>query len=133
MPESSAKRVTSAIPALRKSLETEHGCDSMQLDYELKLVLFLSAMIDGGLNAAEKSFCTELAAALGWSAAHERLLDGKILAQPSYDSAALRFGSGGGDQGRRAHCESGSGEGKLPEHVSYSRFWPVGGLWARRR
>ena len=92
MPDSPAQRVARPIPALRKSMETEHGCDAMQLDYELKLVLFLSSMIDGGMNAAEKSFCAELARVLEWSAAHERLLDGKILAQPSYDSAALRFG-----------------------------------------
>ena len=48
MPDSPAQRVARPIPALRKSLETEHGCDAMQLDYELKLVLFLSSMIDGG-------------------------------------------------------------------------------------
>lgn len=92
MPESLAKRALQGVAATRKPLETEHGCEPMQLDYELKLVLFLAAMIDGGMNAAEKAFASELAAHLEWSAAHERLLDGRILAQPGYDLEALRFG-----------------------------------------
>lgn len=64
----------------------------MQLDYELKLVLFLTARIDGETNNAEKNFTAAVGKNLGWSAAHERLLESRVLAQPSYDLSALKFG-----------------------------------------
>ena len=92
MPENLVTRATREISALKKSLITEHGCDAFQLDYEIKLVLFLTARIDGETNHAEKQFSSEVAQKIEWSAAHERLLESRVLAQPSYDLSHLRFG-----------------------------------------
>ena len=61
MINSLADRSCASVPTLRKSLVTEHGCEAMELDYELKLVLFLTARIDGETNHAEKEFATAVA------------------------------------------------------------------------
>lgn len=87
-----ADRSCAGVPALRKSLASEHGCEAMELDYELRLILFLTARIDGETNHAEKEFAAAVARKIEWSAAHERLLEARVLAQPGYDLAALRFG-----------------------------------------
>ena len=92
MINSLADRSCASVPALRKSLVAEHGCEAMELDYELKLVLFLTARIDGETNHAEKEFATAVARKIEWSAAHERLLEARVFAQPNYDLSALRFG-----------------------------------------
>ena len=92
MINSLADRSCTSVPALRKSLVAEHGCEVMELDYELKLVLFLTARIDGETNHAEKEFATAVARKIEWSAAHERLLEARVFAQPNYDLSALRFG-----------------------------------------
>lgn len=87
-----ADLASSGIPALRKTLLAEHGCEALELDYELKLVLFLTARIDGETNHAEKEFAAAVGRKIEWSAAHERLLEARVLAQPGYDLSALRFG-----------------------------------------
>jgi stage V sporulation protein K len=92
MIDSLAQRSSAGVTALRKSLVAEHGCEALELDYELKLVLFLTARIDGLTNHAEQEFATALARHVEWGAAHERLLEARIYAQPSYDLSALRFG-----------------------------------------
>ncbi len=92
MIDSLADRSSAGVPALRKSLVTEHGCEALELDYELKLVLFLTARIDGEMNHAEKEFGAAVARKIEWSAAHERLLEARVFAQPNYDLSALRFG-----------------------------------------
>jgi AAA+ superfamily predicted ATPase len=92
MIESLADQSCAGVPALRKSLIAEYGCEALQLDYELKLVLFLTARIDGDTNHAEKEFASFVARKLEWSAAHDRLLEARVFAQPSYDLSALRFG-----------------------------------------
>ncbi len=92
MIDSLADRSSAGVPALRKSLVTEHGCEALELDYELKLVLFLTARIDGETNHAEKEFGAAVASKIEWSAAHERLLEARVFAQPNYDLSALRFG-----------------------------------------
>ncbi|MEO5712884.1 MAG: AAA family ATPase [Luteolibacter sp.] len=92
MPEALAERASRGVSAVRKSLIAEQGCEALQLDYELKLVLFLTGRIDGELNPAEKQFTSEVGRRFEWSAAHDRLLEARVLAQPSYDLSALRFG-----------------------------------------
>lgn len=92
-PESVAERASRGVAAVRKTLVAEQGCEALELDYELKLVLFLTARIDGEVNPAEKQYTAAVAKQLEWSAAHERLLEGRVLAQPGYDLAALRFGA----------------------------------------
>ena len=77
---------------MKKSLIAEHGCEALELDYEIKLVLFLTARIDGETNHAEKQFAADVGRKIDWSAAHDRLLEARVLAQPSYDLSALRFG-----------------------------------------
>lgn len=72
---------------------SEHGCEAMELDYELKLVLFLTARIDGETNHAEKQYSAAVGRNVEWSSAHDLLLESRVLAQPGYDLAALRFGS----------------------------------------
>ena len=92
MTDSLADRSCAGVPTLKKSLAAEHGCDALELDYELKLVLFLTARIDGATNHAEKEFTAAVARKIDWSATHERLLEARVLAQPNYDLSALRFG-----------------------------------------
>jgi len=92
MLEPLADRSCRAVLAVRKALIAEQGCEALELDYELNLVLFLTARIDGEINYAEKDFTAEVGRKLEWSAAHDRLLEARVLAQPSYDLAALRFG-----------------------------------------
>ncbi len=92
MPEILAERASRGVAAVRKSLIAEQGCEALELDYELKLVLFLTARIDGETNHAEKQFTASVGRKIEWSAAHDRLLEARVLAQPSYDLSALRFG-----------------------------------------
>lgn len=92
MIDSLAERSCAGVPALRRSLAVESGCEVLELDYELKLVLFLTARIDGETNHAEKEFAAAVARKIEWSAAHERLLEARVFAQPGYDLSALRFG-----------------------------------------
>jgi stage V sporulation protein K len=92
MPEPLADRSCRAVLAVRKALIAEQSCEALELDYELKLVLFLTARIDGEINYAEKDFTAAVGRKLEWSAAHDRLLEARVLAQPSYDLTALRFG-----------------------------------------
>ncbi|HEX8372547.1 MAG TPA: AAA family ATPase, partial [Chthoniobacterales bacterium] len=92
MSELLANRACRQVPAVKKTLISEHGCEALELDYELKLILFLTARIDGETNYAEKQYATAVGQHLDWSAAHDRLLEGRVLAQPSYDLAALKFG-----------------------------------------
>ena len=92
MTESLADRSCAGVSALRKSLVAQHGCEAMELDYELKLVLFLTARIDADTNHLENEFAAAVARKIDWSPAHDRLLDARVFAQPSYDLSALRFG-----------------------------------------
>ena len=92
MPEPLADRASRGVSAVRKTLIAEQGCEALELDYELKLVLFLTARIDGETNLAEKQYAAEVGRKIEWSAAHDRLLEARVLAQPSYDLSALRFG-----------------------------------------
>lgn len=92
MSEILAQRACRNVLAIRKSLISEHGCEALQLDYELKLALFLTARIDGEVNHAENQYALAVRHTLEWSAAHDRLLESRVLAQPNYDLASLRFG-----------------------------------------
>src|SRR6187431_2738688 len=87
-----ADRSCAGVPAVRKTLVAEHGCEGLELDYELKLVIFLTARIDGETNHAEKEFAAAVARKVEWFAAHDRLLEARVLAQPGYDLSALKFG-----------------------------------------
>lgn len=92
MSEILADRACRGIPATKRSLVAEQGCEALELDYELKLVLFLTARIDGEINHAENQYAAAVGRKIEWSAAHDRLLEARVLAQPSYDLAAMRFG-----------------------------------------
>jgi stage V sporulation protein K len=92
MPEDLADRAARGVSSVKKSLIAEHGCEALELDYEIKLVLFLTARIDGETNHAEKQFAAAVGRKIEWSTAHDRLLEARVLAQPSYDLSALRFG-----------------------------------------
>ena len=92
MPEPLAERASRGVSSVKKSLIVEHGCEALELDYEIKLVLFLTARIDGETNHAEKQYAADVGRKIDWSAAHDRLLEARVLAQPSYDLSALRFG-----------------------------------------
>ncbi len=92
MPEALADRAARGVSSVKRSLIAEHGCEALELDYEIKLVLFLTARIDGETNHAEKQFAAAVGRKIEWSAAHDRLLEARVLAQPSYDLSALRFG-----------------------------------------
>jgi stage V sporulation protein K len=92
MPAPLAERASRGISTVKKLLIAEQGCEALELDYELKLVLFLTARIDGETNHAEKHYAADVGRIVEWSAAQDRLLEARVLAQPSYDLSALRFG-----------------------------------------
>ncbi len=92
MPAPLAERSSRGICTVKKSLIAGQGCEALELDYELKLVLFLTARIDGETNHAEKQYASDVGRILDWSAAQDRMLEARVLAQPSYDLSALRFG-----------------------------------------
>jgi len=92
IPLSIAERAARGLREIRATLVSKEGCEALELDYELKLLLFLTARIDGETNHAEKQFVDAIGRRLEWSGAHERLLEGRVLAQPGYDLSALRFG-----------------------------------------
>ncbi|QQL45679.1 AAA family ATPase [Sulfuriroseicoccus oceanibius] len=92
MPETLAYRCTQGAAELMHGLVASEGIAPLDLDYELWFVVFLSSRIDGGLSEREKRYARAVAAQLGWSSAHEHLLDGRIMSQPSYDLSAVRYG-----------------------------------------
>ncbi len=92
MPAPLAERASRGLAEARNTIVAQSGSETLELDYEVKLVLFLTARIDGETNHAENGFAGQIGKKLEWSAAHERLLEGRVLAQPGYDLAALRFG-----------------------------------------
>lgn len=75
-----------------QKLAQDEGIAPFDLDYELRLILFLTTRIDGHLNESEKRYARAVGRNLDWSVSHEHLLDGRIMAQPSYDLEAIRFG-----------------------------------------
>lgn len=92
MPESLAYRCIQGAGVVMQKLVHEDGVAPFDLDYELRLVLFLTSRIDGHLNENEKHYARAVGQNLNWSVSHENLLDGKIMAQPSYDLAEIRYG-----------------------------------------
>lgn len=92
MPESIAYRCSQGVSAEIKRLSKEEGVATFDLDYELRLILFLSTRIDGHLNNDEKLYSRAVGRNLDWSVAHESLLDGRVMAQPSYELSAIQYG-----------------------------------------
>ena len=80
---------------LHRSLASE-----FDIDYEMRLVLFLAAYIDGSVGAWERRFAAKAAEALEWSPMYHDLLVGKIEKQPSYQLGSLRLATQHQDFGR---------------------------------
>lgn len=68
------------------------GYSEFEIDFELRFLLFLTALIDGDSNASERVFMREAKACLGWSDFHERLLTDRIGNLPGYDLDVLVAG-----------------------------------------
>ena len=86
-----AARSLEKFQATKKDLIRQHGCSDFEIDFELRLALFLSVLIDGQENASERAFLQGVRSFLGWSPLYESLLTSRIDGLPSYDLAQLRL------------------------------------------
>lgn len=77
--------------AVKKELCARHSHSDFEMDYELRLALFLTAFIDGAPRIDEKNFIQHASRFLDWSSTYESLLLSKIEKQPGYDLDQLRI------------------------------------------
>lgn len=80
-----AKEVLAEYASIKQKALASGGYSDFQIDFELRLALFLTALIDGDTNASERAFIKAVNQCLGWSDFHDRLLTDRIAALPSYD------------------------------------------------
>lgn len=78
------------IKTVKRDLDSKSPVSEFDIDYEIRLVLFLSANIDGRMDQDEIRFTRDVARYMGWSHLHESLLQGKIDKLPSYRLEDLR-------------------------------------------
>jgi hypothetical protein len=76
---------------LRATLEAESKVARFELDFEIEFLIFLCSRFDGDVGASERRFHEQVAAELGWSGAHRRLLASRVEALSSYDLDVLRI------------------------------------------
>lgn len=91
-PESIAREVLASYPRVKKDALAEGGHSDFQIDFELRFLLFLTALIDGDTNACERAFMRSAKECLNWSDFHERLLTERIGNLPGYDLDVLVAG-----------------------------------------
>jgi stage V sporulation protein K len=84
-PDSLAHQALKDYRALRTEAVRARHLSDFELDFELRLLLFLTALIDGQENPTEKEFQAATARLLGWSSMYDGLLLNRIHSLPSYD------------------------------------------------
>lgn len=89
-PERLAQLALDGFTAERSKLVERENVAAFELDFELRFVLFLSALIDGEVNASERAFQRSVARTLDWSEVYRGLLDSRIQQLPHYDLSQLR-------------------------------------------
>ena len=82
--------------AARRQLEQSLASE-FEVDYEIRMALFLTANIDGLAEWREKAFLSEVGRQLEWSSLYQNLLQTKIEKQPSYTLDALKLTRGNGE------------------------------------
>ncbi len=78
------------IQSVKQDLQSKNLVSEFDVDYEIRLILFLSAHIDGHIKTDEVQFIREIAQSMQWSHLYESLLQGKIDKQPSYQLEDIR-------------------------------------------
>lgn len=69
------------------------GASSFDVDYELRLMLFVASIIDGNAaGRAQNKFMRDVGRYMGWSLFYEELLQGKIDKQSAYTLEQFRLG-----------------------------------------
>lgn len=79
------------IGSIKRSLEKKSLVSDFDIDYEIRLILFLTAHIDGPVTGSERRFIEQVGRALDWSHMYHGLLVGKIEKQPSYQLESIRI------------------------------------------
>jgi stage V sporulation protein K len=71
---------------------TKKGITSFDIDYELRLMVFVSSLIDGSpVTTGQDTFQRLVRQHMGWSFFYQQLLQGKIDKQTSYDMGQFRI------------------------------------------
>ncbi|MFT4640252.1 MAG: stage V sporulation protein K [Verrucomicrobiales bacterium] len=73
----------------RTAVVRERAYSDFEIDFELRLLFFLTTHIDGDEASEETAFLTEGARSLGWSTMYETLLLNRIHGLPIYDLEQL--------------------------------------------
>ncbi len=73
----------------RTAVVRERAYSEFEIDFELRLLLFLTMHIDGDAASEETAFLAEGARSLGWSTMYETLLVNRIHGLPNYDLEQL--------------------------------------------
>tara|TARA_B110000305_G_C19417497_1_gene628845 strand:- start:523 stop:1848 length:1326 start_codon:yes stop_codon:yes gene_type:complete len=77
---------------LKAKVSQRYLTSEFDVDYELRLVLFVSGHMNLGHGDVERSFIKAVATALGWSSMYESLLQNRIDKQPAYQLEDYRIG-----------------------------------------
>ena len=82
------------IDAIKRELQRRDLVSEFEIDYEIRMVLFLAAHIDGAVSAAEARLSEAVARRMDWSPMYRNLLQAKIEKQPTYSLENLKIGAG---------------------------------------
>lgn len=80
------------IDATKRELQRQGLVSEFEIDYEIRMILFLVAHIDGEVSAAESRLAEAVAERMNWSPMYRNLLQAKIEKQPTYSLENLRIG-----------------------------------------
>ncbi len=78
------------IKSVKRELQSKNLVSEFDIDYEIRLILFLAAHIDGHIKTDEVQFIREASQIQEWSHLYESLLQGKIDKQSSYQLEDIR-------------------------------------------
>ena len=82
------------IDPVKRELQRRDLVSEFEIDYEIRMVLFLVAHIDGEVSAAESRLSEAVARRMDWSPMYRNLLQAKIEKQPTYSLENLKIGAG---------------------------------------
>lgn len=85
---------------LRRELMRARQYSEFEIDFELRLLLFLTALIDGAEGHDEREFMSSAGRLLKWSEMYHTLLINRIHGLPSYDLGHLAIASKEEELGR---------------------------------
>ncbi|AWT60743.1 MAG: Stage V sporulation protein K [Candidatus Moanabacter tarae] len=82
------------IDATKRELQRQGLVSEFEIDYEIRMILFLVAHIDGEVSSAESRLSEAVARRMNWSPMYRNLLQAKIEKQPTYSLENLKIGIG---------------------------------------